>query len=204
MISAAVLLPVFLAHFAAAVSPGPSVLMAMRIAAVQGFLPGVGFAVGVGLGAMVWAAAALLGLSVVFQVLPGLLVVLKLVGAAFLIYIGIMTWRHAGDALPLADAAKPMSPPKAVRYGLFIQLTNPKPAIFFGAVFVTMVPPNTSLGGIGLILAMIGCVEVLWVSLVARVFSLPAARKTYSRVKSRVERVFGTVLAGFGLKIALT
>lgn len=204
MIPLAVLLPVFFAHLAAAISPGPAVIMAMRLAASQGFLPGVGFAFGVGVGAAIWAAAALMGLTVLFQLLPGLFWGLKLLGAAFLIFIGIMTFRHAADPLPAPQDIRPMGLLRAARFGIFTQLINPKTAVFFGAVFVTVVPPGLPLTAIALILAMICAVEFIWVSLVARVFSLPPARLAYTRVKARVERVFGSFLAGFGVKLALS
>ncbi|MBE3640380.1 LysE family translocator [Mangrovicoccus algicola] len=204
MISAAVLLPVFLTHLAAAISPGPAVLMTVRLAASQGMRTAAAYAAGVMIGAVIWAAAALLGLSVLFQILPGLFVAMKLIGAAFLVYVGFMTWRHASAPLAMQGTAAAMSVPRALRFGLVLQLTNPKPAVFFGAVFVTLVPPETPLAGLALVLAIVALNELASNLLVARIFSLPRARSVYMRLKTRVERVFGTLLAGFGVKLALS
>ena len=204
MIPLAVLGPVFLAHLAAAFSPGPAVLMTVRIAASRGMATAACYAVGIAIGAVVWAAAALLGVAVLFQILPGLFLALKLFGAAFLIWVGIQTWRHADSPLETATAtARPLSPLGAVRFGLVLQLTNPKPAVFFGAVFVTLVPPHAPLPWVAVILAIVFANEVAANLLVARLFSLPRSRSAYTRLKGRIERVFGAMLAGFGLTLAL-
>ena len=95
-----------LVHLAAAISPGPAVLMAARTGAVEGFRTGLFLSVGLGLGAVFWALAAMFGLSVLFAVAPALLWAFKLLGAAFLLYTGWQMWRHAGDPLVL-DARPP-------------------------------------------------------------------------------------------------
>ncbi|WP_108259712.1 LysE family translocator [Mangrovicoccus ximenensis] len=204
MIPAAVLLPVFLAHLAAAFSPGPAVLMTVRLAASRGMVPATGFSVGLAIGAIVWASAALLGMSVLFQLVPGLFFAMKLAGAAFLLYVGIMTWRAADAPLETGEAAaRPLSALGAARFGLVLQLTNPKPAVFFGAVFITLVPPHAPASWLAVILAVVALNEIAANLLVARIFSLPRSRSAYMRLKGRIERVFGAALAGFGLSLAL-
>ncbi len=203
MIPAAVLLPVFLAHLAAAFSPGPAVLMTVRLAASRGMGPATGFAAGVAAGAVVWAAAALLGMSVLFQLVPGLFLAMKIAGAAFLVWVGIQTWRGADAPLETGGTARTLSAFGAARFGLFLQLTNPKPAVFFGAVFVTLVPPHAPLPWLAAILAVVFANEIAANLIVARIFSLPRSRSAYMRLKGRIERVFGAALAGFGLSLAL-
>jgi threonine/homoserine/homoserine lactone efflux protein len=69
----------------AAVSPGPAVLMAARVGLQHGIKIGAALAVGIGLGAVFWAASALFGLALLFEFAPFLLTVLKIGGAGFLI-----------------------------------------------------------------------------------------------------------------------
>ena len=85
---------VALLHLMAAISPGPAVLMAARTGVTEGLRTGAFLAMGIGLGGVIWAAAALFGLALVFQAAPSLLWALKLIGGAYLIY---MAWLRVSD-----------------------------------------------------------------------------------------------------------
>lgn len=189
-------------HLVAAISPGPAFVMTLRTAVTQGFRPSVGLAAGLGLGAVIWAVAALAGLALLFQVAPPLLVGLKLAGAAFLVWLAIGMWRHAGAPLPEAVAAAPQGLFRAFRLGVGTQLANPKPAVFFGAVFVGLVPPATPLALKLALLAVVFLNETLWYVLVARVFSSRKAQAVYARLKRRIDRVFGALMAALAVKMA--
>jgi threonine/homoserine/homoserine lactone efflux protein len=192
-------------HFLAAAAPGPAILMAARTGIVHGFHTGVFLAVGIGLGAMVWALAALFGLAVLFQIAPALFWVFKIIGAVLLIWMAWKIWRHAPDPVVMeGQAATVRSPRGALWLGLLTQLTNPKPAIFFGAVFVGTVPPGTPAGWLAALLIAVFLNELFCASVVARLFSFDRVRQTYSRLKTRIDRAFGGILALLGVKIALT
>ncbi|WP_386682395.1 LysE family translocator [Loktanella sp. R86503] len=196
---------IVLIHLAAAISPGPSFVVALRVAAAEGFRVAAALALGFGLGAVLWAGAAMAGLALVFSVLPALFLALKFVGAAFLIYLAVQMWRHAAAPMPAPQAdAPPRSALAAVRFGFLTFASNPKPAIFFGAVFVNLVPAATPLGWKAAILLAVLLNETLWYLIVARLFSLPRPRAAYARAKAWIDRGFGTLLALLGLKIALT
>lgn len=200
----AAFLTIALLHLFAAISPGPSFVVAIRTAAAEGLRPALGLAIGFGAGAVIWACAALAGLALLFQIVPALFTALKVLGGLFLIFIAVQTWRHARSPLPEVEAdALPTSTGAAVLKGLAVQLANPKPAIFFGAVFVGLVPPDTPLPVLALLMAVIFVDETLWYALVARLFSLPRPRALYARLKSGVDRTFGVLLAGLGIRIAL-
>lgn len=191
-------------HLGAAISPGPSFVVALRTAANEGFGVACALALGFGLGAVLWATAAMAGLAILFEALPMLFTSLKLVGAAFLLFIAFMMWRRASDPIATTAQTAPRSAWKAIRFGFATFATNPKPAIFFGAVFVGLVPVDTSIGWRLLIVLGVFLNETLWYIIVARVFSLPKARAGYIRLKTAIDRSFGTLIALFGLKIALT
>ena len=191
-------------HILAAMSPGPSFVVCLRTAAQEGFRTAAALAFGFGLGAALWAVAALAGLALLFELVPALFAALKLVGAGFLIWIAWNMWRHATDPLDL-DIAGParMSLPRAFRFGFLTFATNPKPAVFFGAVFVGLVPPGTPLPWLAAIVAAVFVNEVLWYLIVARLFSTLAARTGYQRLKSVIDRGFAGLLTLFGARIAL-
>lgn len=187
----------------AAISPGPAVLMAARVGLQHGLKTGAALSVGIGLGAVIWAAAALFGLAILFEYAPFLLTTLKVGGAVFLIWTAFKMWR-AADA-PLADTAEqttPTTPLSALRLGLFTQLANPKPAVFFGAVFVGTVPADATPTALALLLFCIFLGEFLWNTSVARLFSLSRTRDIYIGLKHVIDRVFGGLLAALGIKIA--
>jgi threonine/homoserine/homoserine lactone efflux protein len=198
----ALFLSIALIHLMAAISPGPSFVMAVRTAASDGFRAALGLAVGLGIGAVTWALAALFGLHLLFEVAPALLTAFKVAGGLFLIWIAVQTWRHARDPLPAVTGDTARGLHGGFRLGLFTQLANPKPAVFFGAVFVGLVPPGTGLAPLAALLAVIFVDETLWYALVARIFSLARARAAYGRAKAWVDRGFGGLIGAFGLRIA--
>lgn len=200
-----VFLSILSIHLIAAMSPGPSFVVSVRTAASEGFRPAFGLAVAFGAGAVIWAIAAMSGLSVLFELFPRAYMIFKIAGGLFLIWIGLKTLRHARDPLPDATTlASPRSLANAVRLGLMTQLSNPKPAIFFGAVFAGLIPPETSLGVKAILLFFVFFDETLWYVIVARVFSRQKARQAYGRAKLWTDRALGGMIAIFGLRIAST
>ena len=190
-------------HLMAAISPGPSFVLSVKTAAAEGFRPAFGLALGFGIDAAIWAASALLGLSLVLELVPPLFVALKLGGAAFLIWLAVQMWRHAPEPMPQAETGPPRGMVSAVRLGTLAMLANPKPAIFFGAIFVGLVPVVATWPEKALVLFNILWVETAWYVLVARVFSLPRARTAYARFKTWLDRSLGVALGALGLRLAL-
>lgn len=190
----------------AAISPGPAVLMTARTGVTQGLRMGVWMAAGIGFGAVFWAVAALFGLALLFKVAPAALIVLKVVGGAYLVWIAIQMWRHAPDPLETdgPDSGLPRSGPAALWKGIFTQLANPKPVVFFGAVFAGMVPPETPLWIKAALLCVIFLNDFLWNVIVARLFSFDRSRAAYLSLKTAIDRSFGGILGLLGLKVALT
>jgi threonine/homoserine/homoserine lactone efflux protein len=193
-------------HLAVAASPGPAILMTARTGVTEGFATGVWLSFGIGLGAVVWAIAALFGLAVLFEVAPALLWGFKIAGGLFLCWIAVQMWRHAAEPLVEADAEArpPRGRSSAFRLGVVTQLANPKPAVFFGAVFLGTVPAGTGWGWMLALLVGVWINEVACNLIVARAFSFAGARRTYARAKAGIDRAFGGLIGLIGLKIAAT
>jgi threonine/homoserine/homoserine lactone efflux protein len=190
-------------HLLAAISPGPSFVLSVRMAAAGGFRQAAALALGFGLGAALWAAAALAGLSVLFEAAPLVFTALKIGGALFLVWLALRMWRHARDPMPSAEAATPRGTVSAVRLGVLTMFANPKPAIFFGAVFLGFVPGDASPAAKAVVVFNILWVEAAWYLLVARLFSLPRPRAAYARWKPVLDRTLGVALGALGLRLAL-
>jgi len=187
----------------AAISPGPAVLMAARIGLKHGLRSGFALAVGIGMGAITWAVAALCGLTLLFDYAPFALTVLRIFGAAYLIWMAWNIWRSANQPLDEGELGSlPKSAFGAFRLGLFTQFSNPKAAVFFGAVFAGTVPPESSLISLVLLLFCIFLGEMAWNTLVARLFSMEKTRQRYVSLKTVIDRVFGGLLAALGVKLA--
>lgn len=192
-------------HFMAAMSPGPAILMSARIGVTEGLRSGAAVAVGIGIGGVVWAAAALSGLAVLFEVAPTLLTAFKILGGGYLLWLAWKTWKGANIQLDVTETGlAPRSPWAAFRLGLFTQLSNPKPAVMFTAIFAGTVPPGTTWPVYAALLLVVFFNETLWNVLVARIFSFERTKRGYIGMKSVIDRSFGGLLALLGVKIAAT
>lgn len=198
-------LAVALLHLMAAISPGPAVLMAARTGVTEGMRTGAFLAAGIGAGAVIWAAAALFGLNIVFQAAPTLLWALKIGGGLYLLWMARAMWAEARRPLDLAQSGRPpRGAGAAFRLGLFTQLANPKPAVLFSAIFVGTVPQGTPAWVYAALLTVVFLNEAVWNTIVARIFSLERTRAGYISMKTLIDRAFGGMLALLGLKIAMT
>jgi threonine/homoserine/homoserine lactone efflux protein len=198
-------LAVALLHLMAAISPGPAVLMSARTGVTEGLRTGAFLAMGIGVGGVIWASAALFGLALVFQAAPTLLWALKIAGGLYLIYMAWGMWQGADQPLNMAETGRPpRSAGSAFRLGLITQLANPKPAVLFSAIFFGTVPQGTPAWVIIALLAVVFLNETLWNTLVARIFSFNRSKAAYIGLKSIIDRSFGGLLALLGLKIAAT
>ncbi len=198
-----------LAHLAAVASPGPSFVVVMRETLSRGTLSGVWCAFGLGLGTLIWAAAAWFGLAALFAAAPWLYAGLKLVGAAYLIYLAVQLWRHAGDPPPRmagVDTATTRPSTDAVsslRRGVLTQLANPKVAVFFGSIFLALLPPDPAPVVLLAVFAIVFVNEVGWYAFVALVMGSAPMRRRYERLKRVIDRVTAAVLGGLGVRIAV-
>ena len=88
---------------AAIASPGAALLYFIKTTVASGRLTGIAVGIGLGTAAAGWTLAALLGLESLFRLFPWTYTILKVGGAAYLIYLAVQTWRQA--KAPLGEAA---------------------------------------------------------------------------------------------------
>lgn len=188
----------------ACISPGPDFAMVSRNGLLLSRRAGLLTAVGIGLGVLVHVCYTLLGLGLVLQQTPWLFNVLKLAGAAYLVYLGIKMLR-SGPATEPSDAPPPaMSDLGALRTGFLTNALNPKTSIFIVSLFMGVVRPDTAVTaqiGYGLFIAG---AHVVWFSLVALCFSAGAVRARLLAARQWIDRIFGALLVSFGILLTLT
>ena len=197
------LLGLAVVHLLAAASPGPSTVLVVQTAAVAGRRGGLIAALAMMLGAIAWAAAALFGLEALFAQFSWLYLFFRVAGGLYLIYLAVMIWRHARDPLPeMAEIARAGDWQTFVR-ALLLQLSNPKIMVFFGSIFLSVLPHDMPAWMQGAVLAIVAIDEFAWYTLLTLLFSGGAARAFYRRAKVWIERVMGGALALLGLRLAL-
>jgi threonine/homoserine/homoserine lactone efflux protein len=132
-------------------------------------------------------------------------VVLKIAGGAYLIFIGVMIWRGARQPVQLMDAS-PRAPKTVLRsfwFGLATQVSNPKAAVVYASVFVSLLPPEISLSVILILPLVIFAIEAGWYAVVALALSAPSPRAAYLRWKVWIDRAAGAFMAALGLRLIL-
>ncbi|TMR95996.1 LysE family translocator [Nonomuraea basaltis] len=191
-----------------AMSPGPDFAVVVRRSAVSGRGYGMAAALGISVGVFVWVVAAATGVAALLSASAVAFTVVKVVGAAYLLYLGVKALRSAlrkgGELeLGLPDPGR-RSSSAAFGEGLLTNVLNPKAALFFVALVPQFVSSGASIGDT-LVLSVIALAgTVAWFLVVAnivgtlrRVFARPAVRRT-------VDGLTGAALIGLGVKLAAT
>lgn len=189
--------------FVAAASPGPGI--AALVARVIGRGPdGAGaFAAGLILGDLVWLAVATLGLAVVAQTFHEVFLVIKYVGAAYLVYLAYRMWTAPATPHDIAANTRRESPLRLFLAGLALTLGNPKVVAFY----LALLPNLIDLTRVGLL----GYVELASVSIIvltavfgAYVVAAARARALFrsTRAMRLLNRAGGTMMAGAAVAVA--
>jgi RhtB (resistance to homoserine/threonine) family protein len=189
----------------AVISPGPDFAMVSRNSLLLSRRAGVLTACGIGSGVLIHVSYTLIGVGVLIQQSLWLFTLLKAVGAAYLIYLGISMLRHAGTSVAASSSATPtaVSDFAALKTGFLTNVLNPKTTIFIVSLFMQVVNPQTPLGvqiGYGLFIAL---AHILWFSAVALLFSAPGINARLLRLRKGIDRAFGGLLIAFGALLAM-
>ena len=133
----------FASTFFISATPGPNMLLAFQYGMNYGVKRTLWTLAGLSLGLFVLLLSTLLGLDVISRQSPWLLTIIKAGGAAYLIYLGISSWRDAGDGSLMSDA-KELSAEVAADYAATDGLPTPQPRSLSSAA-TKIAPSNTTL-----------------------------------------------------------
>jgi RhtB (resistance to homoserine/threonine) family protein len=186
-----------------AISPGPSFLFVVRTSVAGSRREGLAAALGMGLGAVVFAGLVMLGLQAVLVRVTWLFFTLQAAGALYLVYLGVGIWR--GAARPMAVDGPGVvvsgSTAQAFRRALLTQLSNPKALVVYGSIFAALLPANLPAAAALALPLLVFAVEAGWYAIVAVALSAPAPRKKYLHCKTAIDRIAGGVLGLLGAKL---
>jgi threonine efflux protein len=201
------LLTIALVQLIALLSPGPDFFFVSQTAISRSRRQAFFGVVGITLGVAVWATLALLGLQLLLQRLAWLERAIAIAGGLYLGWLGIKMLRGALRKSTNA-ATQEVAQPRlqqgdlaTFRAGLLTNLSNPKVVIYFGSVFSAFLGDHIGAGMRWGVWALVVVETLLWFSLVAAFFALPAMRRGYLRLSRWIDGFAGAVFVLFGLHL---
>ena len=192
-----------LAYAVMVVSPGPFVAAIAARAAAFGFKSGVSMAIGAWLAEKIWILAAIFGLAMIAAYYADILIVLKFIGAAWLIYLGGKLIFGRSAVLTQDGSPKPQAFWKGTLTGFMINMGNPKAALFFMALFPGFFDVS-AMNWIDAVAIILVSTPIGLGSDLMYAFLADKARKmlTNKRTARRIDQTTGGILAGAGVAIA--
>jgi threonine/homoserine/homoserine lactone efflux protein len=206
MLDPAALIAPFLATLALVLVPGPAVLYIITRSVNQGRKAGLASAAGIATGGLVHVAGAALGLSALLASSAVAFSLVKYIGAAYLIYLGVRTLLTAPAPVQYVTDEQ-LRLPRLYSQGIVVQAFNPKVALFFLAFLPQFVDPQR--GSVAVQSLILGSMFILIGLCTDSTYALVAgtlgAWLRQQRAFAAVQRyVAGTVFVGLGLTTALT
>ncbi len=192
-VTAAQLALVLGAQAVALSTPGPALISITQKAIGQGRAAALRFGAGLAFGATSWIIATMLGLGLILHRFPQVFVAMTLIGGGYLVYVAVQMWRYADaplDEMPTQDG---------FWAGYRLNVSNPKPILFFSSLFLSVFPdPFTPASGALVYLSMLG-LELSFFALVAVTLTTETIRAQALRAKPLIDRLAAVIIAGLGI-----
>jgi threonine/homoserine/homoserine lactone efflux protein len=186
------------------ITPGADLAMVSRSVFMGGRRDAFATTLGIGAGCLIWALASAAGVAAVLAASETAYDALRLVGAAYLVWLGVQSLlaaRRGYQGDPAGGAGR--AAPSPFRQGLLTNLFNPKIALFYTTFLPQFIGPGDPV--LLLSLAMAGVhilLGIVWLS--AYAWLLDRAVETFrsSRLRRALDALTGTVLVGLGIRVA--
>ena len=207
MVSTGSLLAFAVTAFALIVVPGPSALFVISRGVALGGRAAVATVIGNAAGAYSQVVVVALGLGAIIESSAEVFTAVKLVGAAYVVFLGVQAIRHRRTLASVLDAASaPRGTRRILREGYVVGITNPKAAVFMAAVLPQFTDPAR--GHVPIQLLLLGLVFVGIALVSDSIWGLAAGytRGWLGRSPQRLEALGGLgglVMIGLGVRLAL-
>ncbi len=196
---------VYLTYLITIASPGPSNMAIMGTAMNHGRAHGVALALGVLTGSLCWASLAAAGISTLLTRFAEALIVMKLAGGLYLLFLA---WKSAKSAMTeksstVADVT-PASRLASYRRGVLLHLTNPKAILGWGAIMTLGLKPDAPAYTLPAIIG--GCAVLGFIVFIgyALLFSTAAMANGYRKARRVIEGTLAAVFGYAGLRLLLS
>lgn len=195
------LVTIALLHWVVLITPGVNFVLLAQLSASGNRSSAAMAVAGVTTATLTWAILAVLGVGVIFVAHPVVRQLAQLAGGTYLFYVALRLWhsKHSGKV----QAVQQLSLGSVFRLGFVTNMLNPKPALFFGSVFVTTMPANAGSSLIASAVALVYINAVLWHLFLAFAFSIPSVKRRYERFSHGFNRAASVLVGAFGLKLVL-
>lgn len=191
--------------FVVSATPGPNMLHILQRSVTLGLGRSLPAMLGCMTGLLMLMSASVLGLAAVLLALPGAFDVLRYLGTAYLVYLGIKAWRapiDAADGDEVSSAPPALSPLAVYRGGVLIAISNPKALLFVAAFLPQFINPALPKGPqFAILVATFAVIETGWYFTyalggrgLARWLRQPSAQRLFNRVTGGVFVGFGALL----------
>lgn len=187
----------------ACMSPGPD-FVAVSSYALSSRRAGIFVALGVATGCVIWALLAVFGLGILLTKFGLLYSGIRFLGAAYLLFLGskmLLSARRPKASLKVSCSTE--NHKGSFRRGFFVNMANPKAAVFFGSLFVTILPMGAPMWVHAVTIAIVGIVSSCWFVILAWMFSAVRVRTIYDNIRRPIDVLMGAALVGLGAKLAI-
>jgi threonine/homoserine/homoserine lactone efflux protein len=195
-------LPIFLAAaLLVAATPGPGIFYVAARTLAGGRGEGLASSVGLGLGGLVHVIAGAVGISALVMASADAFTMLKFLGAAYLVWLGLRAWREARLVLPTDVRATGSA--QAFREGVIVEALNPKTATFFLAFIPQFVDASQPVAAQFVVLGLISVVLNTFADIVVTYWAAMARAGLESRPSliMRARQASGAVMCGLGVSL---
>lgn len=192
---------VFSVYCAGVVIPGPNFLAVAHKAVSTTALHALVLVAGIVLVNLFWATCAILGIGALFTLLPWLTLIVKCLGAGYLIWFGArLIIKSRKSQTNESRHHQTITFKGAFTQGVATNIANPKSVAFYAAIFSTSAPAHVDVPTFIAMLAMVGVVATFWYGAVAIVLSRPHIASAYAKQKKHIDRVCGALIIVLGIR----
>lgn len=203
-----IFITVGLAHFLALLSPGPDFVLIVKSAIKNDSKDAIGVALGITSANAVYIGLCLIGVGSILAASAPIMIVLKIIGGLFLMYLGLQALRARKDAysqFQVTKSAHSIGPKttflKEFVAGFLSGIFNPKNLLFYLSLFTVVLTPDISFMfklGLGIWMTV---VVFAWDTAIIFLLSTPKVRKKFTQIAYYVDKVTGALLGIIGLTI---
>lgn len=198
------ILTITLIQLVAIMSPGPDFTIICRNSLIYSRRTGIYSALGISLGILVHVTYTLVGIGLIISKSIILFATIKLLGAAYLIYIGYKSLKAKPTRENIKEKSKQdLTRLQAIKIGFITNILNPKVTLFFFSLFTQVISPTTPASLRALYGLQMVVFTLSWFTLLAITISHPIVKKRFLSMSHYIEKTMGIILIGLGIKVAL-
>ncbi len=200
------MIDLFVLGFALAATPGPDFVLILDHTLAHGRRMGLLALAGNRVSFCIHLTFALLGLSAILITFPAILVTVKLLGVAFLAYLGtrkLLVFFNNRRASTTMTGVETTSGGQAFRRAFFNNLLNPNVSLFFLSFFPQFVTSTTTKSSLGVVALSFFAGNSTWWLVLIGIAGVPRARARIEKFQRWLDLLFGLLFIGFGILVVL-